>query len=46
MADIIMHEFEASDSDPMTQLMCVRGLMLLMLNEHPTAPRDTVALYF
>lgn len=34
MADIIMHEFEASDSDPMTQLMCVRGLMLLMLNEH------------
>lgn len=34
MADIIMHQFEASGSDPMIQLMCVRGLMLLMINEH------------
>ena len=34
MADIIMHEYEASDEDPLIQLQCVRGLMLLMINEH------------
>lgn len=34
MVDIIQHEYEESDQDPMTQLMCVRGLMLLMLNDH------------
>ena len=34
MVDIIQHEYEESEQDPMTQLMCVRGLMLLMLNDH------------
>ena len=33
MSDVILHEFEISNYDPMTQVMCVRGLMLLMLND-------------
>lgn len=34
MVEIIIHEYETSNYEPLTQLMCVRGLLLLMLNEH------------
>jgi len=34
MIEIIMHEYETSQYDPVVQVMCVRGLLLLMLNEH------------
>lgn len=33
MVEIILHEYETSEYDPITQLMCVRGLFILMLNE-------------
>ena len=34
MIEIIVHEYENSNYDAVIQLMCVRGLFLLMLNEH------------
>lgn len=34
MVEIIIHEYETSNYEPQVQLMCVRGLLLLMLNEH------------
>lgn len=33
MVEIILHEYETSEYDPITQLMCIRGLFILMLNE-------------
>ena len=33
MVDIILHEYETSNEDPYMQLMCVRGLLLLVINE-------------
>lgn len=33
MVEIILHEYETSEYDPITQLMCMRGLFILMLNE-------------
>lgn len=34
MIEIIMHEYETSNYDPTMQVMCIRGLFLLILNEH------------
>ncbi len=33
MVEVIAHEYEKSAFDSITQLHCVRGLLLLMLNE-------------
>jgi hypothetical protein len=33
MVDIILHEYETSNEDPYMQLMCVRGLLMLIINE-------------
>jgi len=34
MTDTIVHEYEMCEYDPISQVMCIRGLFLLMLNEH------------
>jgi len=34
MTETIVHEYEMCEYDPVSQLMCIRGLFLLMLNEH------------
>lgn len=34
MAELIEHIYKENEEDPATQLMCVRGLLILLINEH------------
>ena len=34
MCETIVHEYEMNEFDQYSQLMCIRGLFILMLNEH------------
>ena len=37
--EIIVNEFDNSDDDPYKQLMCIRGLIILILNEQVARDR-------
>ena len=43
MVEIIINEFENSDDDPYKQLMCIRGLIILILNEQVARDRGQEA---
>ena len=43
MVEIIINEFENSDDDPYKQLMCIRGLIILILNEEVARDRGQEA---
>ena len=34
MSELIEHEFRSNEEEPATQLMCIRGLLILLINEH------------